>query len=1094
MAFKKIDKIILQGGEAGEAFGGYIYAMTVQMGYTSGPTKVTLNIVNNTGTYQPRDASGTDKGSFKDVLNTSDIWDLKVGELDEFKLHLISYNIKTSVNQRVLSLQFVDTSVILDKVFVGLINRHVKVADIAKGEAPVRSRDGQQYGVVVDAKVDLKLNCMKCDGTSDMMLVTPGETVIPGTENSDGSGGTVFGKDGIIRRIAVVQSNGKSDGVGGSQPEIGKGYVEPSKISFFKTNGGMIILGRESFVEQKCDIPEVDYNFSDLIYALNQSYTESKELQSYIQIASDPAGKKLSLQDRNENYRNSYTGTLREVLNAWCSDMAYSFTWDLSKQMLVGIDLSKEAILDEEGIKYIDRVKKAVSEIVSKGKKHPSTIVEAASESGSIEGTYKAGYVSQYIKPARMKEDITVNYKVKQFYNVPVEAITTWQERGYMPIADFMVTCALAKYSKPLRELYLHEAGVGNAWVRNALGITWYMDISSSTLDQIITNSNDETYGQILRKFEMSMGGAVGRFVIIDDDAKGSFDQWQSELASGFIGQYYYSPMEESEIDSKSCKPDSEIKFENEVVAGGDVGLYALDKPEHTSLLPYAQFMNHPESHSLHKVIPYIDISAEGSEGYDPTMFTSGPNETFATATDYGTSGTPPVSSGIKRYSKRVYMFQKGAAWGINEFTFSKFMSFIPMGDVMPQIYELSGTSKAYLTNLLIQGKLPTTAKDSTGNTISMATAIKEGTVKMLISGRRRGMAKTFRVLSNPLTPADKFHSLPDHRVYARYFRGLAGNPFEPVYKGQGEQNAENDDKCVTNCESSLVEEICGVCDFDGAQNRPFVGYPQWTGTRQNIRTLAIEPIGPAAEFILLYSHYAEHFEDNFIRNESPAIMFPVMAPYQGYIRHANFKKTTVTAKKEILGFPLPEMVTNELRTSQYGEISFDKPFFARDSNKEYSNNTMGIKVVENLITNDADAALEYDDPDKEGIIQVAVPATNSEIDAGPGKAINLDNVNEIFSSLTLEEYHKRLYDSFKNNAVSTDDPVENFNFTLAGLEFKDKLKDLLDPAKGLTNLGVSLDDSGVSVDISYATRPPEYPKSQVYMKKIEPKLNVFGR
>jgi hypothetical protein len=154
----------------------------------------------------------------------------------------------------------------------------------------------------------------------------------------------------------------------------------------------------------------------------------------------------------------------------------------------------------------------------------------------------------------------------------------------------------------------------------------------------------------------------------------------------------------------------------------------------------------------------------------------------------------------------------------------------------------------------------------------------------------------------------------------------------------------------------------------------------------------------------------------------------------------------------------------------------------------------MGIKVVENLITNDADAALEYDDPDKEGIIQVAVPATNSEIDAGPGKAINLDNVNEIFSSLTLEEYHKRLYDSFKNNAVSTDDPVENFNFTLAGLEFKDKLKDLLDPAKGLTNLGVSLDDSGVSVDISYATRPPEYPKSQVYMKKIEPKLNVFGR
>jgi hypothetical protein len=77
---------------------------------------------------------------------------------------------------------------------------------------------------------------------------------------------------------------------------------------------------------------------------------------------------------------------------------------------------------------------------------------------------------------------------------------------------------------------------------------------------------------------------------------------------------------------------------------------------------------------------------------------------------------------------------------------------------------------------------------------------------------------------------------------------------------------------------------------------------------------------------------------------------------------------------------------------------------------------------------------------------------------------------------------------------VSTDDPAENFNFTLAGLQFDDKLKDLLKPAKGLTSLGISLDDNGVSVDISFATRPPEHPKPQVYMKKIEPKLNVFGR
>ena len=90
MAFKKIDKIVLQDNEVGEAFGGHIYALTVQMGYTSGPTKITLSIANSDGSYQPRDASGADKGSFKDILNPSDILELKVGDLEPFKLHLIS--------------------------------------------------------------------------------------------------------------------------------------------------------------------------------------------------------------------------------------------------------------------------------------------------------------------------------------------------------------------------------------------------------------------------------------------------------------------------------------------------------------------------------------------------------------------------------------------------------------------------------------------------------------------------------------------------------------------------------------------------------------------------------------------------------------------------------------------------------------------------------------------------------------------------------------------------------------------------------------------------------------------------------------------
>lgn len=1059
MAFKKIDKIVLQDNEAGEAFGGHIYALTVQMGYTSGPTKITLSIANSDGSYQPRDASGADKGSFKDILNTSDIWELKVGDLEPFKLHLISYNIKTSVGQRVLTLQFCDTSVLLDKVFVGLINRHVKATD--------KSQDNRPYGISVKSSVDLKLNCMKCDGSSDMMVVTPGETIIPGTKNSK-----FGGEDGIQRDIDIVQSNGTRNG----KQEIGKAYVEPSSRSNFKTNGGMIILGRETFVEQKCDIPEVDYNFSDLIYALNQDYSKSQDETAYITIKADSAGK-LTLQDRNENYRASYTGTLREVLNSWCSDMAYSFTWDLSEEKLVGIDLSKDAITDDSpqgsGERYIDKIKKVVADIITKDNTHPSSIVESADESGSIEGTYKAGYISQYIKPARTNEDVRTSYKPKMFYNVPIEAITTFAERGSMPIKDFMITCALAKFSPPLRELYLYSLGLGNAYVKKALGITFSRTIPPAVFDQIVTNSNQATFGQINRKFTLALGGATAYFVITDDNYKGEFSTYQAAVASEFIGQYYYAPVDQSELDSKNCKADAEIKYENDVVAGGPVEIYAMDDLRDFGKLPYAKFMSSPFSHTLHKAIPYIDTSKEFEEGYDPKIFINGNDESF----DVGGASLGEYGDSENVWSRRAYIFRKEAPWGITQDNLASLIASIPIADIMPQFYSLNGTARAYLQNLIVQGKLPT----------SFQTAIERGSVKMLVTGPASRMRQAFNVsefeiLAGSSGSSGSAPQLPS-RVHKHYFAGWQGNMFERVYLGQGDNPIENDSNCQTVCETNLVDEICGTCDFDGEQNRPFVGYPSWTGTKVNVDTGEREPIGPASEFIQLSSRY--------LTNWAPYIIFPTLLPYQGYVRHIDYKKTTTPAKKEILGFPLPEIVKTKDTSVKYPNsagTTFNKPVFER--NGEYKNKTMGIKVVENLITNDADAALEFDEPDQQGIIQVAIPATNSEITS----EINADGVNSIFKNLTLEEYHQRLYDSFKNDAVSTDDPSESFNFTLAGLQFNRDLKELLDPAKGLTNLGVSLDENGTSVDISFATRPPEMPKPQVYMKKIEPKLNVFGR
>ena len=87
-------------------------------------------------------------------------------------------------------------------------------------------------------------------------------------------------------------------------------------------------------------------------------------------------------------------------------------------------------------------------------------------------------------------------------------------------------------------------------------------------------------------------------------------------------------------------------------------------------------------------------------------------------------------------------------------------------------------------------------------------------------------------------------------------------------------------------------------------------------------------------------------------------------------------------------------------------------------------------------------------------------------------------------------------YDKFKEDAVGSAKVAELFSFTLAGLDFSGVpgLTEMIDPAKGLLNLGVSIDENGTSADLSFGTKPPVYPKAQVFMKKIEPKMNLFGR
>lgn len=149
MAYRKIEEILINGN-SGEIFDSYIYGSNLELGFSESPTKLTLNIVKK---------DNTDFDSFPTSLITS--YEIKIGALTLSKMYLYSYEISRSVGQKTATLNFIDPSFILDKIFVGLIHRHfspanitLTVSEILTGQEDPSDLEILQCSLYVD--VDLK--------------------------------------------------------------------------------------------------------------------------------------------------------------------------------------------------------------------------------------------------------------------------------------------------------------------------------------------------------------------------------------------------------------------------------------------------------------------------------------------------------------------------------------------------------------------------------------------------------------------------------------------------------------------------------------------------------------------------------------------------------------------------------------------------------------------------------------------------------------------------------------------------------------------------------------------------------------------------
>ena len=92
----------------GPSYGGVIYGLSLQMGYSSEPSKLTLDIVSKNGTYSTPTLNSSARISFADFVFNGYVW---------------SYEIKETAEEKVLQVVLIDESIILDRYSVVLWKR-----------------------------------------------------------------------------------------------------------------------------------------------------------------------------------------------------------------------------------------------------------------------------------------------------------------------------------------------------------------------------------------------------------------------------------------------------------------------------------------------------------------------------------------------------------------------------------------------------------------------------------------------------------------------------------------------------------------------------------------------------------------------------------------------------------------------------------------------------------------------------------------------------------------------------------------------------------------------------------------------------------
>lgn len=1126
-----------------QLFNGYVYALSLDVGFDGNPTTLVLNLALNKTLKDAKSALSVQEQRKKDISYLNKINSTKntpsssksdnsnksqafagtsktISQLidNDFKLDeeymgattsynitildgsgnktyqlknfkISSYSLSKRNNEKILTVTLKDNSFVLDKIYVGILG--VEVAIDQRSE--------------INAIVDqIKLNCPSVNGSK------AGSVTVSNFEQK-----LHFAESALASKLNIDKENTQviydtKKGSARSNYIIIKSSDQLKQIN--NGYGAIILLGEEDFKDSICKSSEIYYSFDSLIKAMKAlgiKILPAKSNGTSGSSGSSSSSAPDSLRDKSSGQiKRKYSGTLKNVLSQWCEEYSYSYVVDFSDQSLSSIN--------EVRIKGIDLADSISKEKVLETKLNLENL-EASNSSEFVIRSQEFDfdlskknlklYSSLYFKDAKEQ---SIGYEQilgdRNFYNIKLDELfpqlfsspsNPYDFCGSKRTYEQVVTSAvLGKYSLKLREIYNYSIGQ-----YQALGFLPLGGTSDSSRLSYLDNNNLVAFEAVTRALELQSElifdytGAplINMNLGFYSDALHSNILSIESFIADFIGKHYWT----------------DIQTVADGMAGnGDVLMqYTVETVPATQKVFANELYKLPVFQQAKFLIQSIASLFNGTENYFRAF--SEFNKLKENAEEVCRTATESYQKYLLDLSKlkevRFYTAREDANYGIFQELIrgleyldyslsgptldssSSQLLRINLGEVYAPIFkELSQVSLGVL-----QAALPVDVTNLPLGNYSFGVMLGYKDIKTTNAlGVTESSGQIFEF--GPISKASFTNPIEYQNSIAEKCEKL-----KELFN-QGDINALNAGQ--KDCNKTIFYSVCV--------------YPQEQSRIQQNNAAQLKGLGPDPNFCQRIKITRNMPSAAFIQAhvnkslQSSNGMLSLQAPELTTIRVQSARYPTptswtlVSTRQEIEYIVLPSQQTYTISLRSKSNTQTFIPFrnFIRggledpaDISKILNNDGFSLELdVNNITPNVRELYADATNPSF---------ATNTIIGSnfGDGTPVVMnfqgysDETKPKYEFDTFKSFHDKLKSYYDYKSLSLLQPNVNYSADLFCSSINDDLKSALSIQNGLTKLNIALAENGLSIQCAFQSHPPKTTNFQTLLYKNRPNIKLVN-